>query len=100
MLGQISGSIHVGPPALLAEVSEDSPASVDAAMADLRGELLRRPVEDVEAEIAAAEHAQREAKQKARKELRDGRRRQRKDEIDAKVAALKAKLPSRKHVAA
>ena len=100
VLGQISGSIHVGPPALLAEVSEDSPASVDAAMAHLHGEFLRRPVEDVEAEIAAAEHAQREAKQKARQELRDGRRKQRKDEIDAKVAALKAKLPSRKHVAA
>ena len=59
VLGEISTSIRVGPPALLAEVSEDSPAAVDAA------------------EIAAAEHAQREAKKKARQELRDAHRRRR-----------------------
>ena len=50
-------------------------------------------------EIAAAEHAQREAKKKARKELREARHKQHKDKVDAKVAELKAKLPGHKQVA-
>jgi uncharacterized membrane protein/osmotically-inducible protein OsmY len=99
VLGDISKSIRVGPPALLAEVSEDSTAAIDAAMAHLRGNVLRRSVDDVEAEIAAAEHAQREAKRQARKDLFDARRKQQKADVDAKVAALKAKLPGHKHLA-
>lgn len=99
VLTEISKSIRVGPPVLLAEVSEDGPGAIDASMANLRGNVLRRPVADVEAEIAAAEHAQREAKKAARKGLRDARHKQRKDEIDAKLAALKAKLPGHEHLA-
>jgi uncharacterized membrane protein len=100
VLGEISRSISLGPPALLAEVSEDGPAAVDAAMVHLHGKILRRSVDDVEAEIAAAEHAQRQAKNHARKELLESRHKQQKGEIDAKVAALKAKLPGHQHLAA
>jgi uncharacterized membrane protein/osmotically-inducible protein OsmY len=99
-LAEIGRSIRVGLPALLAEVNEDSPAAIDAAMAHLSGTVVRRSVDDVEAEIAAAEHAQREAKRHARRQLFDSRRKQQKDEIDAKVAALKAKLPGHKDLAA
>ena len=100
MLGDLSSSIRVGPPGLLAEVSEQDPTAVDAVMAHLGGTVVRRSVSDVELEIAAAQDAQREAKKKARDELHDARQKQRKDEIDAKIAQLKAKLPGHKKVPA
>jgi uncharacterized membrane protein len=101
VLSEISKSIQVGSPALLAEVTEPSADVIDAAMAELGGTVLRRPVDDVEAEMAAAEQAQRAAKKKAREELREQRHRQHKEEVHEKVAALKAKLhPHEKSAAA
>jgi uncharacterized membrane protein len=99
VLADISKSIRVGPPGLLAEVSEPGPEAIDAIMAHLNGTVVRRSVADVELEIAAAEDAQREAKKKARKELREARHKKHKDKVDAKVAELKAKLPGHKEVA-
>jgi uncharacterized membrane protein len=92
VLSDISASVRPGHPALLAQVTEQSPDVVDAAMARLGGTVLRRPVADVEAEIAAAEKAQREAKREARKELARGRREHTKEQAHAKVEKLKAKL--------
>jgi uncharacterized membrane protein len=100
VLTDISSSIRVGPPGLLAEVSEQDPTAIDAVMAHLDGTVVRRSVSDVELEIAAAQGAQRAAKKKARDELREARHKQRKDEIDAKIAQLKAKLPGHKNVSA
>ena len=99
VLGDMSKSIRVGPPGLLAEVSEQTPAAVDAVMAHLNGSVVRRSAADVELELAAAEDAQRAAKKKARQELREARHEQHKDQVDAKVAELKAKLPGHKQVA-
>ena len=42
-------------------------------MARLGGEVMRRPVVEVEQEIAAAEEAQRKAEREARKELQQAR---------------------------
>jgi uncharacterized membrane protein len=99
VLADISKSIRVGPPGLLAEVSEPAPEAIDAVMARLNGTVVRRSAADVELEVAAAEDAQREAKKKARNELREARNKKRKDEVDAKVAELKAKLSGHKKVA-
>jgi uncharacterized membrane protein len=93
VLAQISASVRPGHTALLAEVTEQSPEVVDTAMADLGGTVLRRPVYDVEAEIAAAEEAQRQAKREATKELMRGRKEHSKEQIHAHVEQLKAKLP-------
>ena len=100
VLGDMSKSIRVGPPGLLAEVSEQTPAAVDAVIAHLNGSVVRRSAADVELELAAAEDAQRAAKKKARQELREARHEKHREDVDAKVAELKAKLPSHKHVAA
>ena len=91
-LADISKSIRVGSTGLLADVSEDSPAAIDAVMANLGGTVLRRSAGEVQAEVAAGEEAQREAKKRARKELRDAHQKKQKAEIDAKLADLKAKL--------
>jgi FAD/FMN-containing dehydrogenase len=91
-LSAISDSVHIGRTALLAVVSEQSPEVVDAAMSHLGGTVLRRPVADVEAEIAAAQDAERKAKWEARKELLRGRQQRSKEAISTKVDELKTKL--------
>lgn len=92
-LGAISSSVKLGHTALLAVVDEPSTEILDAAMSDRGGTVVRRPVADVEAEIAAAEDAERKAKQEARKELHRSRRERSKAAVDAKIEELKAKLP-------
>lgn len=78
--------------AVLAVVSEQSPEVIDAAMSGLGGTVLRRSVYEVEAEIAAAQEAERKARREARKELLRGRREHDKAAAHAKVEDLKAKL--------
>ncbi len=68
------GALPGGPPwpqNALVELREPSDHQlVGAAIKSRSGNVLRRPVGDVEAEIAAAEKAQRETRKKAREELR------------------------------
>ena len=73
VLGEISKQVQPTRTAVLAQVTEQSPEVIDAAMARLGGEVLRRPAVDVEEEIAVAEEAQRKAEQEARKELHKAR---------------------------
>jgi hypothetical protein len=86
--------VRAGHNTLLAELEEPSDHKVaDALMATRSGSVLRRDVHDVEAEIAAAEEAQREAKKQARKRLMEERQDKQKSAVEAKIAELKAKLP-------
>jgi uncharacterized membrane protein len=91
-LSAISRSVRAEHPALLAEVSEGSSDVIDAAMEGLGGTVLRRSLDDVNAEIAAAEDAQAAAKREARKQLREARRTEVKERIREKIDELKAKL--------
>ena len=61
-------------------------------MSNLGGTVMRRSVDDVEAEVAAAEKAQRKAKAEARKQLAHSRHEHNEAAVNAKVADLKAKL--------
>ncbi len=92
VLSAISQSVRVGQPVLLAEVDEQSGEVVDSAMSRLDGTVERHSLDDVEAEIAAAEEAQRAAAKEARKQLREQRQAQLKGSIGTKVDALKSKL--------
>jgi uncharacterized membrane protein len=92
VLGEISKQVHPSRTAVLAQVTEQSPEVIDTAMARLGGEVMRRPVVDVEQEIAAAQEAQRKAKREARKELQQARHEKHKEEAHAKVEELKSKL--------
>ncbi|MGO9957038.1 MAG: DUF1269 domain-containing protein [Solirubrobacteraceae bacterium] len=91
VLARISTAITPGHIVLLAEVAERSDDVVDQAMARLGGTVLRRSVDDVEAEIAAAEHAERAAKREARKQLLETRHTRAKEEIRRIVDGLKAR---------
>jgi uncharacterized membrane protein len=92
VVADISKHVHPSRTAILAQVSEPSPEIIDTAMAKLGGSVLRQSVDDVEAEIAAAEDAQKAAKRKARKELREARHDKHEQEVHDKVEELKAKL--------
>jgi uncharacterized membrane protein len=92
VLSQISKTVQVGRNSLIAQVVEQSPEAIDSAMAGLSGTVMRRPKFEVSGEIAAAEEAQRKAKQEARKQLREARHAKQQKDIDAKVDELKSKL--------
>ena len=67
VLREISDQVHATRTAVLAQVTEQSPEVIDAAMERLGGDVTRRPVVEVEQEIAAAQEAQRKAESDARK---------------------------------
>jgi uncharacterized membrane protein len=92
VLAEISKQVRPGRTAVLAQVTEPSAEVVDTAMASLGGEVMRRPVVEVEQEIAAAQEAQRKARHEARKGLQQARTEKRKEEAHAKVEELKSKL--------
>lgn len=92
VLAEISSVVSPGHTVVLAQLTEQSDDVVDDAMSRLGGHVLRRSQEDVEAEISAAEKAQRAAKREARKQLMEGRKTQLRDEIHARIEALRAKL--------
>ena len=81
VLREISDQVHATRTAVLAQVTEQSPEVIDAAMERLGGDVTRRPVIEVEQEIAAAQDAQRKAEREARKAG-----------AHAKVEELKSKL--------
>lgn len=91
-IGEISKSVQADQTALLAVVTERSPEVIDAAMATLGGTVVRRSVDEVEAEVAAAEAAERKAAQEARRELMAAKRDRTRDAAHAKVEELKTKL--------
>lgn len=92
VLSEISKQVRPSRTAVLAQVTEQSPEVIDAAMARLGGDVLRRRVVDVEEEIAAAQEAQRKAKREARKELHQARVEKSKGDAHAKVEELKSRF--------
>jgi uncharacterized membrane protein len=92
VLSDISTQVRPTRTAVLAQVTEQSYEVVDTAMARLGGDVMRRPVVDVEEEIAAAQEAQRKAEREARKELHEARHEQRREDAHAKVEELKKKF--------
>jgi uncharacterized membrane protein len=97
-LGEVSKSVQVGRNSLLAQVIEQSPEVLDTAMAQLGGTVVRRPVYEIEGEIARGQEAQREAKKQANAKLREARDEKARAQAHAKVEELKSKLHlDRKH---
>ena len=91
-LVKVARSVRPGHPALIAVATEQSPEVLDAAMKTAGGTIVRRPLDEVLSEIAAAEDAQRAAEREARKKLREEREAKAKHDVDAKIEELKAKV--------
>ena len=94
-LGRLSETVEPERTAVLAVVTEPSPEIVDAAMAAFGGTVLRRSVDEVEAEVAAIEKAESKAAREAQLELMRSQRDHDRDAAHAKVEALKAKVAHR-----
>ena len=94
-LGEISKTVQPDRNAVLAVIDEQSPEVVDLAMASFGGTVLRRGVLDVEAELAAADDAERKAAIEAELELVRAKRDQTRESVHAKIEQLKAKLTHR-----
>jgi uncharacterized membrane protein len=92
VLGTMARAIEPGKTALIAHVTEPAVEVVDGEMERLGGEVVRRRVADVEAEIVAAEDAAMVAEEEARRKLREERSAERKEKVQQKIDELKAKL--------
>lgn len=68
---RITENMEVGGTALVGELENEQPYVVDQIVRKLGGELLRRRTDEVEADIAAAEHAQVSARDAARRVMDD-----------------------------
>ncbi|HEX2495773.1 MAG TPA: DUF1269 domain-containing protein, partial [Gaiellaceae bacterium] len=91
-LTELSRSIPPGATALMATVSEPATEVIDSEMAMLGGEVTRRPVTEVVAELEAAEDAAHAAAKEARKELREQRKTEAKESLDERVGKLNEKI--------
>jgi uncharacterized membrane protein len=100
VVSDISKSIQVGQTTVVAELVEERPETIDAAMSQLGGSVLRRPLDDVKSEVAVADKAQRQAEKEARTQLRDARHKMHRDEIHVKVEEMKTRLHRPKPAAA
>jgi uncharacterized membrane protein len=92
VLHDLAKALPVRRVGLLAQLGEVDPETVDLAMAAVGGTVTRRRLVDVEGELAAADEAQQAARKAASKQLNEQRRTQAKEQVDAKIAELKAKL--------
>ena len=88
----LSRAITPGSNAVIASVHEPAAEVIDDEMNMLGGEVTRRPVIEVSAELDAAEQAAEAAAREARNTLRDQRKAKMKADVDAKVAKAKEKL--------
>jgi uncharacterized membrane protein len=92
VLEHIARGISPGSTALLAAVGEDGPGALDAEMQALDGRVSRYVRKDVEAEIAAADKAAREARWEARKQMVRARRESVREKVHAELERMRAKL--------
>ena len=69
---------------------EDSTDSLDRFVSGMGGRIVRRPLDEVVAELEAQQAAAEEADKAARKAIRDQKRQERKETAQQRVEALKS----------
>jgi len=99
VLGQMSKSIPAGTTAVIAEVDEAAVEVVDGEMSPLGGRVIRRPADEVLAELEAAEKAAKASQKEARRVMREAKKAERtekheqsKERWDERLSAVKEKL--------
>ncbi|MGV9825339.1 MULTISPECIES: DUF1269 domain-containing protein [unclassified Gordonia (in: high G+C Gram-positive bacteria)] len=85
-------SIPAGGNALLAQTDEADTAPLDALVSKYNGTIVRRPLDDVIAELETQEAAAEAAADAARESMRKERKAERKEKREERVAALKSKF--------
>ncbi|MGO1948047.1 MAG: DUF1269 domain-containing protein [Mycobacteriaceae bacterium] len=98
-LQQFGRRVPTGKNALVLQTDEETTGGLDNFVERYNGDIVRRPVSDVLAEVEAAEQASRKASEAAeealkeqRKREREGHREERKQERQERIEQLKAKF--------
>ena len=78
--------------ALLAETVEDTTRPLDTFVSGMDGTIVRRPIDEVVAELEAQQAAAEAAEKAARKAIREQKKQERKETRQQRVDALKAKF--------
>lgn len=89
---QFGTLVPVGGNALLAETVEDTTEPLDAFVSQMGGTIVRRPLDEVLAELEAQQAAAEEADKAARKAIREQKQQERKEDFQQRRDALKAKF--------
>jgi hypothetical protein len=89
---QFGALVPTGGNALLAETVEDTTEPLDAFVSELGGTIVRRPLDEVVAELEAQQAAAEEAEKAARKAIREQKKQEHKETFQQRVDALKAKF--------
>jgi uncharacterized membrane protein len=89
---QFGALVPVGGNALLAETVEDTTGPLDEFVSGMGGTIVRRPLDEVLAELEAQQAAAEEAEKAARKAIREQKKQERKETRQQRVDALKAKF--------
>ena len=89
---QFGALVPTGVNALLAETVEDTTEPLDRFVSEMGGTIVRRPIDEVVAELEAQQAAVEEAEKAARKAIREQKRQERKETRQQRVDALKAKF--------
>lgn len=88
---QFGALVPTGGNALLAE-TVDTTEPLDAFVSELGGTIVRRPLDEVVAELEAQQAAAEEAEKAARKAIREQKKQEHKETFQQRVDALKAKF--------
>jgi hypothetical protein len=89
---QFGALVPTGGNALLAETVEDTTEPLDTFVSGMGGSIVRRPLDEVVAELEAQQAAAEEADRAARKAIRDQKRQAHKEDAQQRLDALKAKF--------
>lgn len=89
---EFSQSIPAQRNVLALQTVEDDPRALDDFAAHYNGQVARRPLDEVIAEVEAAEAASRQAAAAAEKELKEQKKQERKESREARIAAIKKKF--------
>ena len=90
---QFGALVPPGGNAVLAETVEDTTEPLDTFVSQMGGTIVRRPIDEVVAELEAQQAAAEEAEKAARKAIREQKKQERKETGQQRVKALKAKVP-------
>jgi uncharacterized membrane protein len=89
---QFGALVPTGGNALLAETVEDTTEPLDTFVSELGGTIVRRPLDEVVAELEAQQAAAEAAEKAARKAIREQKKQEHKETFQQRVDALKAKF--------
>jgi uncharacterized membrane protein len=89
---QFGALVPTGRNALLAETMEDTTERLDRFVSEMGGTIVRRPLDEVVAELEAQQAAAEEAEKAARRAIREQKKQERKETRQQRVDALKAKF--------